>query len=66
MYVMFAQCDKLTTINGVIDLKSCTNYENMFNGCPKLTSVKVKNLPTDIDTFCRIADINKSKVIVVS
>ena len=57
--------NNLTTINGVIDFKSCTSYVGMFYGCTKLTSVKVKNLPVDIDTFCNTANIDKSKVIVV-
>ena len=56
----------LTTINGVLDFKSCTDYNGIFNGCTKLTSVKVKNLPVDIDTFCATAEIDKSKVIVVA
>ena len=63
---MFGGCESLTTITGILDFRSCTTYENMFNDCLKLTSVKVKNLPTDIDTFCRGARIDKSKVTVVS
>ena len=63
---MFNSCNFLKTITGVIDFKSCTNYSNMFFRCSVLTSIKVKNLPTDIDTFCATAKIDKSKVIVVS
>lgn len=66
MNQMFKECTNLTTIDGVLDLKACTNYEYMFSRCDSLTSVKVKNLPTDIDTFCNTAKIDKSKVIVVS
>ena len=62
---MFTNCSSLTTINGIIDFKSCTSYYDIFQNCPKLTSVKVKNLPTSIDTFCARAKIDKSKVIVV-
>ena len=62
---MFTNCSSLTTINGIIDFKNCTSYYAIFQNCPKLTSVKVKNLPTNIDTFCSIAYIPKSKVIVV-
>ena len=62
---MFTNCSSLTTINGIIDFKSCTSYYAIFQNCPKLTSVKVKNIPTGIDTFCSIAYIPKSKVIVV-
>lgn len=63
---MFNSCNFLKFITGVIDFKSCTNYSNMFFRCNALTSVKVKNLPTDIDSFCATAKIDKSKVIVVS
>ena len=66
MKSMFNYCTNLTTIEGVLDLKSCNDYEDMFLSCDNLTSVKVKNLPTDIDRFCRIARIDKSKVVVVS
>lgn len=66
MQYFVAYDDNLTTINGVLDFKSCTRYVGMFYGCTKLTSVKVKNLPVDIDTFCNTANIDKSKVIVVS
>lgn len=66
MSKMFEECRNLTTIEGVFDLKSCTDYENMFSQCDSLTSIKVKNLPTDIDTFCRGARISKDKVTVVS
>jgi hypothetical protein len=62
---MFTNCSSLTTINGIIDFKSCTSYYAIFQNCPNLTSVKVKNIPTGIDTFCSIAYIPKSKVIVV-
>ena len=66
MQFFVAYDNNLTTINGVFDFKSCTRYDGMFQRCEKLTSVKVKNLPTDIDTFCNKASIAKSKVIVVS
>jgi lipoprotein len=65
IYSAFNGCSSLTTITGVIDLKNCTDYSDMFLGCNNLTSVKVKNLPVDIDTFCTRANIDKSKVIVV-
>ena len=66
MKSLFNYCTNLTTIEGVLDLKSCNDWEDMFLSCDNLTSVKVKNLPTDIDRFCRIARIDKSKVVVVS
>ena len=66
MKKLFSDCTNLTTIEGVLDLKSCNDYEDMFLSCNNITSVKVKNLPTDIDTFCRKARISKDKVTVVS
>ena len=66
MKKMFSDCTNLTTIEGVLDLKSCNDYEDMFLSCNNITSIKVKNLPTDIDTFCRGARISKDKVTVVS
>ena len=65
MSFMFANCRSLTTITGVLDFKNCIYYNGMFLNCTNLTSVKVKNLPVDIDTFCNTANIDKSKVIVV-
>ena len=66
MKKLFSDCTNLTTIEGILDLKSCNDYEDMFLSCNNITSVKVKNLPTDIDTFCRKARISKDKVTVVS
>ena len=43
---MFDYCNSLTTIKGVIDMKYCTSYDNMFYNCTKLTGVKIKNLPS--------------------
>lgn len=43
---MFAHCIRLTTIKGVINMKSCTDYSLMFNNCPKLSGVKIKNPPS--------------------
>lgn len=63
---MFDSCRDLRTITGVIDMKRCTSYARMFDACTNLTNVKIKNLPTDIDTFCTTARIDKSKVTVVS
>lgn len=63
---MFDSCRDLRTITGVIDMKSCTSYAKMFDACTNLTNVKIKNLPTDINTFCNVASIDKSKVTIVS
>ena len=43
---MFNNCSSLTTITGVIDMKSCTSYGDMFTSCDKLTGVKIKNPPS--------------------
>ena len=66
MMNMFEGCSELKTITGVIDMKRCTSYARMFAACTNLTNVKIKNLPTDINTFCSIARINKSQVTIVS
>ena len=63
---MFRECTNLTNINGVLDLKSCNNVYGMFNNTPNLISVKVKNLKMSLDVFCNNANIDKSKVTVVS
>lgn len=66
MMNMFDSCRDLRTITGVIDMKSCTSYARMFDACTNLTNVKIKNLPTDIDTFCNVARISKDRVTIVS
>jgi len=43
---MFDYCTNLTSIKGIIDMKSCTSYSSMFNNCTKLTGVKIKNPPS--------------------
>ena len=63
---MFRNCTSLTNINGVLDLKSCNSVYGMFNNTPNLISVKVKNLKMTLDIFCNNANIDKSKVTVVS
>ena len=49
MRSMFAECDSLKHIEAVIDMKSCTNYSNMFNYCTELSGVKIKNPPAGFD-----------------
>ena len=66
MSFMFVNCSSLTTINGILDFKNCAYYNGIFINSYNITSIKVKNLPTDIDTFCSTARIDKSKVIVVA
>jgi len=48
---MFKFCQKLTTISGVIDMKSCLNFEYMFFECPKISGLKIKNPPEEFMTF---------------
>ena len=49
MYEMFNNCVNLNTIEGIIDMRSCTSYEDMFLKCSKLTGVKIKNPPLGFD-----------------
>ena len=64
---MFDYCTSLTTIKGVIDMKSCTSYDNMFNGCTKLTGVKIKNRPNiNLINFIMKIKLSPSKVEFVS
>ena len=52
---MFFNCQSLTTIKGVIDMKSCTDYNAMFKNCSKLTGVKIKNPPADFEAQTGLA-----------
>lgn len=45
MLYMFYNCSNLTTIHGVIDMKSCLRYGGMFLHCDKLKNIKIKNPP---------------------
>ena len=65
MYAMFAGCSNLTTIKGVIDMKSCTSYYSMFDGCPNLTGVKIKNPPFDITATSGIGGLDAGKYTIV-
>lgn len=63
MSYMFSGCGTLTTIKGVIDMKSCTEYRDMFNGCTKLKGVKIKNPPADFETY---SGLTKDQYEIVS
>ena len=63
MRLMFEYCRALTTIKGVIDMKSCISYDGMFNGCTKLTGVKIKNPPIYFET---LAKLTKDQYTIVS
>ena len=61
---MFEYCNALTTITGVIDIKSCDSYDNMFTNCSKLTGVKIKNPPFGFtDTYA--SEISSGKIVIV-
>lgn len=49
MNSVFNYCASLTTINGVIDMSSCTNCDLMFYFCDKLRGVHLKNVPRSLD-----------------
>ena len=66
MSYMFYDCSNLTTITGVIDMKSCTSYHNMFTGCTKLTGVKIKNPPSGITATSGIGGLAAGKYEIVS
>ena len=65
MNYMFGDCTSLTTIKGVIDMKSHTNYKNMFINCTRLRDVKIKNPPTDTDWW-KTAGLSSSQYTIVS
>ena len=62
MSTMFYNCSNLTTIKGIIDMKSCTNYTDMFKNCTKLTGVKIKNPPSGFNG----AGLSSSQYTIVS
>lgn len=62
MSYMFYNCGYLGYIDGIIDMQSCTEYTNMFNGCTKLKGVKIKNPPEGFDG----AGLNSSQYTIVS
>ena len=61
MYGMFQNCISLTTLKGIIDMKSCTRWNGMFSNCNKLTGVKIKNPPSGFDG----AGLNSSQYTIV-
>ena len=50
MWYMFGYCNSLEHIEGIIDMKSCNIYDNMFYNCTKLSGVKIKNPPDDFES----------------
>ena len=63
MSYMFKNCYNLTTIKGVIDMKSCKWCTDMFNNCPKLKGVKIKNPPTEFNEHW--VGLSKSQYTIV-
>lgn len=49
MNFMFYNCSNLTTIKGIIDMKNCKNYYNMFDGCTNLKDVNIMNPPANFN-----------------
>lgn len=65
MSYMFYNCSNLTSIKGIIDMKSCRDYHGMFKNCTKLTGVKIKN-PPDIDWWKDAGLNSESQFTIVS
>ena len=63
MALMFCDCEKLTTIKGVIDMESCEDCFNMFKNCSNLSGVKIKNPPTDFESK---TGLSSSQYVVVN
>lgn len=62
MEFMFAHCENLEHIEGVIDLKNCSSYLCTFKNCPKLKGVKIKNVPED---FSKVSGLYPNQYEVV-
>nr|DAG62813.1 MAG TPA: protein of unknown function DUF285 [Caudoviricetes sp.] len=62
MGYMFRYCSSLTSIKGMIDMKHCESYVDMFYDCPKLRDVKIKNPPSGFDG----AGLSSSQYTIVS
>ena len=55
MFSVYFREMKLTTIKGVIDMKSCdTYYDFMFGRCDNLRGVKIKNPPKDFEAKSKL------------
>lgn len=59
---MFSLCRSLTTIRGILDMKSCTEYTDMFDSCISLSGVRIKNPPSGFDG----AGLSSSQYTIVS
>lgn len=69
MYDMFASCNKLVTINGIIDLSglaSINHASNMFKGCKNLKNVKVRLGNYSPSEFETATGISRNQYNIVS
>ena len=48
----FKFCTSLKEIDGVIDMRSCKKYKDMFLGCNKLRHLKIRNAPKYFTNRC--------------
>ncbi len=62
MISMFWGCDPIV-IKGTIDMKSCTEYAQMFKGCTRLKNVNIKNPPADFESM---SGLSSSQYTIVS
>lgn len=62
---MFSGCTNLETIDGVIDLKNVTTYNDMFKNCTKLTGVKLKNVPYSVTAESGFAGLEAGQYEIV-
>lgn len=60
---MFMGCENLETIEGIIDMKNCETYYQMFYNCSKLKGVKIKNPPSG---FKNASGLKSSQYTIVS
>lgn len=69
MHDMFASCNKLVTINGIIDLSglaSINNARNMFKGCENLKNVRVRLASYSPSEFESTTGISRNQYTIVS
>lgn len=68
MTFMFNGDSNLTTVNGIIDMKSVINeqYDFMFYGCPKVTGLKFKNPAYAQYGFEKTTGLSSSQYTIVS
>lgn len=69
MYDMFASCDELVTINGIIDLSglaSINHASDMFKGCKNLKNVKVRLGNYSPSEFETVTGISRNQYNIVS